>query len=53
MAKPVEIPGDEEFKKELKEVLAKPDSWYLERVDRAVRGVVKRDGKHRRVSAKG
>ena len=48
----VEIPHDDEFKKELREVLAKPDSWYLERVDRAVRGAGRAARKHRRVPAK-
>ena len=33
----VEIPEDEEFRKELKAALSKPEEWYLERVDRAVR----------------
>jgi DNA-binding phage protein len=36
----VSIPKDEEFKKLLKEVLDKPDGWYDERVDRAVRGAI-------------
>lgn len=49
----VEVPDDEEFEKELREVLAKPDSWHLERVDRAVRGAGRADRRHRRVPAKG
>jgi hypothetical protein len=36
----VTIPDDEEFRKELKEALAKPDEWYDERVERAVRGAL-------------
>jgi hypothetical protein len=32
---------DDEFQKELKEVLAKPEQWDLERVDRAVQGARK------------
>jgi hypothetical protein len=38
---------DEEFQRELKEVLAKPEKWYLERVDRAVKGA--RDVRTRRL----
>ncbi len=34
----VNIPQDEEFKEMLKEVLEKPDKWYEERVERAVKG---------------
>ncbi|MCS4540662.1 MAG: hypothetical protein HYU03_08240 [Thaumarchaeota archaeon] len=50
----VRIPDDEEFRKELKEVLAKPDEWYLERVDRAVRGAIRVRGRRSlRVSRKG
>ena len=30
--------NEEEFRKELREVLEKPEQWYLERVDRAVKG---------------
>jgi hypothetical protein len=45
--------SDKEFEKELKEILAKPDSWYLERVDRAVKGAPRRDRKHRRIPSKG
>jgi hypothetical protein len=30
--------SEDEFRKELREVLEKPDQWYLERVDRAVKG---------------
>jgi hypothetical protein len=48
----VEI-SDEEFKKELKEKFAKPEAWYLERVDRAVKGAGRPDRKHRRVPSKG
>ena len=36
----ISIPQDKEFKEMLKEVLEKPDSWYDERVDRAVRGAI-------------
>jgi hypothetical protein len=50
----VRIPDDEEFRKELKEVLAKPDEWYLERVDRAVKGEISvRRRRGLRVSRKG
>ena len=44
---------NEEFAEELRQILAKPDSWYLERVDRAVRGATGLDRKHRGVPKKG
>jgi hypothetical protein len=34
----VSIPQDEEFKKLLREALEKPDEWYMEKVERAVKG---------------
>lgn len=34
------ITKDQEFKKMLREVLEKPDEWYDERVDRAVKGAI-------------
>ena len=37
MAQEINVPQDEEFKKELRDALEKPTKWYLERVDRAVR----------------
>lgn len=42
MSLQVSIPEDEEFKKLLDEALDKPDEWYEERVERAVRGAIKR-----------
>jgi hypothetical protein len=45
MALQVSLPQDQEFKKLLRAALAKPDSWYEERVVRAVRGA--RDVKRR------
>jgi len=52
MVTSVRIPNDKEFKKELKEILGKPEEWYLERVDRAVRGARVADRRNRRVPAK-
>jgi hypothetical protein len=45
-------PLDDEFRKELKEVLEKPDQWYLERVDRAVKGAINVRRRHMRVPHK-
>jgi len=41
---------DDEFRQELKEVLEKPDQWYLERVDRAVKGAINVRRRRGRVS---
>jgi len=49
----VHVPEDEEFKKLLKEVIAKPDSWYDVRVERAVRGAPSVKRRTLQVSRKG
>ena len=38
----VSIPQDEEFQRLLTRILAKPDEWYMERVDRAVKASLER-----------
>jgi hypothetical protein len=49
----VAVPNDGEFRKELRAVLAKPDKWYDERVERAVRGAKRVKRRAERVSRKG
>ncbi len=47
------VSQDKEFERELKEVLAKPEEWYLGRVDRAVKGAIVAKRRTFRVSRKG
>lgn len=49
----VAVPNDKEFQKNLRDVLAKPDEWYDERVDRAVRDAKRVKRRAGRVSRKG
>jgi hypothetical protein len=44
---------EEELEKELREVLAKPDEWYLKQADRALKGGSDARRRHVRVSGKG
>jgi len=48
----VSIPQDEEFKRLLREALDKPMEWYMERVERAVKGRRGVKGRTARVSRK-
>ena len=38
MKRRLRILDDEEFKKELDDMLAKPKEWWIERAERAIRG---------------
>jgi hypothetical protein len=40
MSLQVSVPQDEEFKKMLRDILEKPNEWYDERVERAVKGAI-------------